>query len=127
MYLDTDVVLALVKEEDWLKSAVDPDALREPKTSVVTVIEIQLVYFEERGRDFLSAVPDLVRDEGVEILGLSPDVIDASSRLLGAYKRLNVFDSVHLGHASLLEEPIVSTDTLYPDIEEVQHLDPREL
>jgi len=43
------------------------------------------------------------------------------------YEALNVFDGVHLGTARVLDEPIVSTDTLYPSISEVEHVDPRDL
>ncbi|NGM70437.1 hypothetical protein G6M89_15750 [Natronolimnobius sp. AArcel1] len=51
----------------------------------------------------------------------------AAGELRRKYDRLTVFDAVHLGTTYTLEEPIVSTDTLYPDIEEVSHVDPRDL
>lgn len=41
MYLDTDPILALLKPDDWLASAIDLDDLEEPKTSVATSIEVQ--------------------------------------------------------------------------------------
>lgn len=44
-----------------------------------------------------------------------------------AYDRLNQFDAIHLGVATVREETIVSTDTLYPSIDEVSHVDPREV
>jgi len=40
---------------------------------------------------------------------------------------LNVFDGFHLGTAQPLGESIASTDTLYPNIPEVEIFDPREL
>ena len=40
---------------------------------------------------------------------------------------VNVFDAVYLGTAKCHDEAIVSTDTLYPDINEVDSLDPRDL
>jgi hypothetical protein len=53
--------------------------------------------------------------------------MDAAGDLRRRYGSLNVFDAVHLGTAYTLNEPIVSTDTLYPDIVEVGHIDPRDL
>jgi hypothetical protein len=43
------------------------------------------------------------------------------------YEALNVFDGVHLGSAAVLGESIVSTDTLFPEIPEIEHIDPRDL
>lgn len=127
MYLDTDVILALLKTEDWLQSEVEPGNLIEPKTSVITVVEVQLVMFDAWSRDRLVATQQNVVEQGIELLPLSPDVLQAGMQLLSSYDRLNVFDSIHLGHAITLSEPIVSTDTLYPDVEEVEDVDPREL
>ncbi|MDZ7689410.1 MAG: PIN domain-containing protein [Halobacteriales archaeon] len=127
MYLDTDVILARIKDDDWLKSEVDRDALTSPKTSAVTVVEVQLVYFDERSRGVIADSRQEVSEEVERILPLDTEVLEESSRLLREHDRLNVFDSLHLAHASVLDEPIVSTDTLYPEIEDVRSLDPREL
>lgn len=127
MYLDTDVLLALLKAEDWLQSATNAATFESPKTSVVTAIEIQLVMFETWSRSELAGVGERIETEGIELLSLTPEAIQAGSALLPTYSGLNVFDAVHLGHAITLDEPIVSTDTLYPKIDEVDNLDPREL
>jgi len=50
MYLDTDVVLALIKEEDWLKDYVKLSELRPAKTSAITIIEVRLVILREYSR-----------------------------------------------------------------------------
>lgn len=127
MYLDTDVLLGLLKAEDWLQSAATEASFQAPKTSVVTAMEIQLVMFETWSRADLADVGERIESEGVELLSLTPDAIQAGSDLLPKYPGLNVFDAVHVGHAITLNEPIVSTDTLYPDIGEIEALDPREL
>jgi hypothetical protein len=46
MYLDTDVILALLKADDCLQAAAEGAAFEAPKTSLITGIEIQLVMFE---------------------------------------------------------------------------------
>lgn len=40
VYLDLDVILAELKEDDWVASDVDLAALDAPKTSVATGIEL---------------------------------------------------------------------------------------
>lgn len=127
MYLDTDPILALLKTDDWLASTVDLETIDEPKTSVATAIEVQYVMEDTWNRDQLSNSHSKIANEGIELLPLTVDVMDAAGELRRIYDSLNVFDAVHLGTAYTLEEPIVSTDTLYPDIAEVEHIDPRDL
>ena len=127
MYLDTDPVLALLKSDDWLSSAVDLETIADPKTSVATAIEVQYVMEDDWTREQLSKSHLRIADEGIDLTPLTVDVMDAAGKLRRAYDSLNIFDAVHLGTAYTLEEPIVSTDSLYPEITEVEHVDPRDL
>ena len=52
--------------------------------------------------------------------------IVAGSELQRKYAKLDLFDVVHLGTATVLEETTVSTGSLCPEIEEVESADPRE-
>lgn len=126
MYLDTDVVLAVLKADDWLSSAVDLETIVDPKTSVATSIEIQYAMEDEWDRERRTTAHEQIIGEGIALVPLRSEHIAAGTDLQRSYNRLNVFDAVHLGVARTLEEPIVSTDTLYPSIEEVEHVDPRE-
>lgn len=127
MYLDTDPILALLKTDDWLSSSVDLEAIEAPKTSVATAIEVQYVMEGEWTREQLADAHTVIADEGIELVPLTVEVMEAAAPLRTQYERLNVFDAVHLGSARTLNEPIVSTDTLYPDIDEIEHIDPRDL
>jgi predicted nucleic acid-binding protein len=127
VYLDTDPVLALLKTDDWLASVIDLETIDSPKTSVATAIEVQYVMEDTWSRDQLSNSHVEIATEGIELVPLTVDVMDAAGELRREYDSLNVFDAVHLGTAYTLNEPIVSTDTLYPDIAEVEHIDPRDL
>ena len=51
MYLDTDIILALIKKDDWLRPYVDMKKIKNPTTSVLTVIECKLVISREYGRE----------------------------------------------------------------------------
>jgi hypothetical protein len=127
VYLDLDVILAELKADDWLASDVDLDAIEEPKTSVATGIELQYVMEDEWDRDRVVRAHQEIASKNIELVPLTSDALDAAADLRTQYTALNVFDGVHLGSAAVLDEPIISTDTLFPEIPEVEHLDPREL
>lgn len=127
MYLDTDVLLAMLKTDDWLQSDVEGTTFDRPKTSIVTAVEIQLVMFDAWSRSQLAEVRTSIEREGVELLALTPEAFQTGAELLPEYESLNVFDALHVGHAATLDEPLVSTDTLYPRIDEVENVDPRDL
>lgn len=127
MYLDTDVVLAVLKVDDWLSSSVDVESMDEPKTSVATCIEVQYAMQDEWDRERLTRVREPLQHEGIELVPLRAEHVSAGDALRRRYDRLNLFDAVHLGTADVLDETLVSTDTRYPSIEEISTVDPREL
>mgnify|MGYP002761005975 CR=1 FL=1 len=127
MYLDLDVILAELKADDWLASNVDIDSIEQPKTSVATGIELQYVMEDEWERDRVVRADQEIASQNIELVPLTSDALDAAADLRSQYEALNVFDGVHLGSASVLDEPIVSTDTLFPTIPEIEHIDPRDL
>ncbi|WP_411798606.1 PIN domain-containing protein [Halonotius sp. F2-221B] len=90
-------------------------------------IELQYVMEDEWGRDRVVRAHEEILDCDIELVPLAPDALDAAATLRAQYDALNVFDGVHLGSAQVLDEPIVSTDTLFPEIPEVEHIDPRNL
>ena len=127
MYLDLDVILAELKADDWLASDVDIDSIEEPKTSVATGIELQYVMEDEWDRDRVVRAHREIAGKDIELVPLTSDTLDAAADLRSQYEALNVFDGVHLGSAAVLDEPIVSTDTLFPEIPQIEHIDPRDL
>jgi len=127
VYLDLDVILAELKATDWLASEVDLDSLEAPKTSVATGIELQYVMEDEWDRDRVVRAHQEIAGKDIDLVPLSSDVLDAAADLRAQYDALNVFDGVHLGSAAVLDEPIISTDTLFPEIPEIKHIDPRDL
>ena len=127
MYLDTDVVLAELKVDDWLGSVVEVGRLDTPKTSAATCIEVQYAMEDLWDRDLLTRTHDRITEAGIELVPLRSDHVASGSELRRQYDRLNLFDAIHLGTAQVLGEPIVSTDSLYPSIAAVESVDPREL
>ena len=127
MYLDLDVILAELKADDWLASDVDIESMAEPKTSVATGIELQYVMEDEWERARVVRAHQEISSRNIELVPLTSDALEAAADLRAQYDALNVFDGVHLGSAAVLDEPIISTDTLFPKIPEVEHIDPRNL
>jgi hypothetical protein len=127
VYLDLDVILAELKAADWLASDVDIDSIEEPKTSVATGVELQYVMEDEWDRDRVVRAHREITGNDIELVPLTSDALDAAADLRSQYEALNVFDGVHLGSAAVLDEPIVSTDTLFPEISEIEQIDPRNL
>ena len=127
MYLDLDVILAELKADDWLASDVDIESVEEPKTSVATGIELQYAMENEWERDRVVRAHREIASADVELVPLTGDALSAAADLRARHEALNVFDGVHLGSASVLDEPIVSTDTLFPEIPDVEHIDPRDI
>ncbi len=127
MYLDTDTILAQLKVDDWLSSDVDLSAIPSPITSVATAIEVQYVMQTEWNRDDLATAYALIEAQGVELVALTREDIEAAGMFRKKYDRVGVFDSIHLGAAHARAEAIVSTDTLFPTIEELEHHDSRDL
>jgi len=127
VYLDLDVILAELKADDWLASDVDIDSIEEPKTSVATGVELQYVMEDEWDRNRVVRAHREITGNDIELVPLTSDALDAAADLRSQYEALNVFDGVHLGSAAVLDEPIVSTDTLFPEISEIEQIDPRNL
>ena len=127
MYLDTDVILSLLKERDWLKESVEKK-LREVneklKTSAITIVECQIVLIREESRSSATDVLDRIRELRVEVLPLTEEVLQLSKELLEKYPKLNIFDSLHIAHVLHEGEKIMSTDSLFDEIEGVARMDP---
>ncbi len=127
MYLDTDVILSQLKERDWLKESVEKklgEVNEKLKTSAITIVECQIVLLREDSRSSATDVLDRVRELRVEVLPLTEEVLQLSKELLEKYPKLNIFDSLHLAHVLHEGEKIMSTDSLFDEIEGVARVDP---
>lgn len=127
MYLDTDIILAVIKREDWLKRYVDVKLIPDPKTSVLTVVEAELVLMRELGRQEALSCLDDIKENGILLLPMSQKIVEISCNLLKRYPRLNIFDSIHAAFALTLKEEILSTDSIFDRIPEIKKRDPRSI
>ena len=125
--LDIEILLAMLTAEDWLQADVAQADFDAPKTSIITTVELHLVLVDTWSRAQLAAVHTRIEPEGVDLVPLTADAFQAGADLLPAYSALNVFDTLHVGHARPLAEPLISTDTRSPTIDDLEHIDPRDL
>jgi len=127
VYLDTDIVLSQIKRKDWLKEIVKrklSEINEELGTSAITIVECQIVLLREEGREEAIKVMEKIESLGLRILPLTKEVLKKSTELLSKYPKLNIFDSIHLAHAILEGERILSTDRLFDEVKEVVRVDP---
>lgn len=110
----------------WIEN-VYLESIEEPKTSVATGNELQYVIEDEWDRDRVVRAHQEISSNNIELVPLTSSALDAAADIREQYEAVNVFDGVHLGSAVVLNEPIVSTDTLFPEIPEIEHIDPRDL
>jgi predicted nucleic acid-binding protein len=125
VYLDTDVILAVIKRDDWLKRYVNLKRIHHPKTSVLTIVEAELVLIREVSREAAISCLKEVKEKGITLLPIGQEILKISSDFLEKYPRLNLFDSIHAAFSFKLKEEILSTDSIFDGVSEIKKRDPR--
>src|SRR3989344_4187101 len=125
MYLDSDIILALIKETDWLKEYIVFEKLKPARTSVFVIIECQLILERDYSRKDALAFLSKVNELGIEIIPVDKKLVDNSQELREKYSNLNIFDSIHGACAIIHNEVLISTDKLFSKIKELNSKDPR--
>ena len=109
MYVETDFLLALIKEDDWLGSsaeAIYDEHRAELWTSRFTLIELLLVAYRE-GLDTERVIANAT--ELVEVRGETETVVAAASYV--EEHEFTPFDALHLVESD--GDTIVSSDNVY--------------
>lgn len=127
MYLDTDIILALIKNEDWLKNHVSKLNLKNAVTSSFTIIEARIVLVREYSRKEANEALNKIKNLNVEILSVDKNVIEKSQELIEKYSNLGMFDAIHLACAIAHNKTILSTDNVFKEIKEINYKDPRDI
>lgn len=106
MYADTDFIVALIKEDDWLTEAAET-VYRQNKediwTSKYTMLEVFLISYREDWNtlEVLANVENLIEiDENID------DLLTAARKV--EQKEITPFDAIHLTKAG--EDKIISSD-----------------
>lgn len=126
MYLDTDMILALTKKDDWLKPFVNLKKIKNPVISAAVLIELELVINREYGKDKIDDFFEQIKNLKIKSESLMPDVIYKSAELMKKYN-LTTFDAIHAAYCIINKEKILSSDTIFDSIKDIERVDPREL
>ena len=109
LYVETDFILALIKDDDWLRERAQAiyDAHRDELwTARDTLIEVMMVTYRE-GWNVERVVSST--NALLEVTGDTESVLAAASHV--QENGFTPFDALHLVHAS--DSPIVSSDSSY--------------
>lgn len=128
-YLDTDCILASIKESDWLKPHIEKVVQGEDRffTSVLTNIECKLVLSRESAREDMDDMEAHYHRYNVKMLPFDEKVERLSDHPLKKYEFLGIFDPIHAASSIPHGLQMVSTDHIYPLIEGLSVKDPREI
>uniref|UniRef100_A0A7J3X4I1 Ribonuclease VapC n=1 Tax=Thermofilum pendens TaxID=2269 RepID=A0A7J3X4I1_THEPE len=137
MLIETDVLLAHVKEEDWLKPYAEAilraaDAGRLTLYASCEVLH-ELYYVAVKlgvdREEMLSRVAELTHIANIVWIPATVDIFLAAMALMLEYNMSSVFDAYYAATA-LLADPdraVVSTDHVYERIPGIRRVDPRRL
>ncbi len=127
VYLDTDCILALVKDKDWLKETVQKRLKNERKlcTSVLAVVESRLVLMREADLDDALKVEEKIEEMKIKLLPLNEKALRESKELMMEYDFIGTLDALHIATAKLHKETILSTDHLILSLPDLKVEDPR--
>lgn len=127
LYLDTDAVLALIKDEDWLKAAAEEAVAGAERlvTSVATVLEARYVMTRKGYTDLVPEIEERMAKRGIEMVDLTAEQMVASRVLLDEHPGLGGFDAVHAATAQAMGLPIVSSDAAFGEIQGLDRHDLR--
>lgn len=138
MMIETDVLYAYVKKDDWLK----PTA--EQVISKITQGELGTVY---ASRESLHEMYYVSKEEGVSVdeliartaaltaienltfLETTPEIDLLALTLIRQYRITSIFDAYYAATAlnQVPDRTIISTDTVFDAIPGIKRIDPREL
>ena len=119
MYVETDFILALLKDDDWLSDKAEQIYRENRKdlwTSEYTLLELMLVAYRE-DRNVLKTVSETI--ELLEVRGDSKDIESAAAYV--QQEEMTPFDALHLVKAD--GEKIVSSDKEYDKYTERRKLE----
>lgn len=121
MYVETDFLLSLAKEDDWLQDAAH-DALEEYEeihTSITAYTEFLMLAYDEEAADYTVDVGRVVADL-IELVPVRPQEHEEAvltAAVLAAEQEFTPFDAIHAGIAIVTDESVLSTEQDYDTIE----------
>ncbi|WP_135828065.1 PIN domain-containing protein [Halorussus halobius] len=117
MYVETDFLTALVKDEDWLREpAVRAVEEREDvHTSILAYAEVLVLFYDRERAEYEIDIPRAVANL-LEMVPVSPDpheeAVLAAATFVDEYE-MTPFDALHAGVAATGNETVLSSEQDY--------------
>ena len=120
MYVETDFLTALVKDDHWLKDAA-VRALEERDdihTSILAYAEVLVLFYDRETAEYAIDAPRAITNL-LELVPILPkeheDAVLAAAAFLNEYD-LTPFDALHAGLVTTGEECVLSTEQDYDTV-----------
>ncbi|ELZ90468.1 PIN domain-containing protein [Haloferax sulfurifontis] len=120
MYVETDFLIALVKNEDWLRESA-LEALEERDdihTSILAYAEVLVLFYDREQSEYDVDAPRAIANL-LELVPITPkeheDAVLAAAAFLGEY-HLTPFDALHAGVIATSDEEVLSSEQDYDTV-----------
>ena len=138
MLIESDIFVALLKKQDWLKASaekiiqlVEEGTFGVVKISTEIFHELYYVFSEFTDTDvIISNFVKLRALKNVDFIAPTPEIFITATTLMKHYGITSVFDSIYAAQAlssQCKDHTIISTDHIYDKVEGIVRVDPREL
>lgn len=117
MYVETDFLTALVKDDDWLydSAARALDERNDIHTSILAYAEVLVLFYDREQSDYEIDAPRAVSNL-LELVPIEPaeheDAVLAAAAFLDEY-HLTPFDALHAGIVATRGDTVLSTEQDY--------------
>ncbi|MEM1547825.1 MAG: PIN domain-containing protein [Thermoproteota archaeon] len=136
--IETDIIYAYVKTEDWLKNIAEKLIRRISKGEFGTVYASREVFHEmyyvsqQEGvsiDEYISRVAALTAIENIVFLETTSEIDLLALVLMKQYRFKSIFDAYYAATAlnQVPDHSIVSTDTVFDNVAGIKRIDPREI
>ncbi|MEW6295052.1 MAG: PIN domain-containing protein [Candidatus Diapherotrites archaeon] len=116
MYIDADLIYAIIKKRDRHEELAEKILSAEEKfyTSIVTMLELEIIVKRELSDELSMAILGLVKKKipKLVIKEFDAKIMESSLNLRKKYC-LGIFDSIHAATALANDKRIASTDRIY--------------
>ncbi|KAB1197871.1 MULTISPECIES: PIN domain-containing protein [Haloferax] len=120
MYVETDFLIALVKNEDWLRDSA-LEALQERDdihTSILAYAEVLVLFYDREQSEYDIDAPRAIANL-LELVPITPkeheDAVLAAAAFLEEY-HLTPFDALHAGVIATSGEEVLSSEQDYDTV-----------
>jgi len=138
MLIESDMFIAYLKREDWLKEsasrifkAIEEGELKEVQASSEVFHEIYYVFSDYTSLDVIIGNQAwMAASERITYVDATREIYLSALDLMNNYGISSIFDAIYAATALTEKVPdhtIISTDKVYDRISGVKRLDPREL